>query len=706
MECLEDDPKEVYEILKTVVPIKISDQEEESFKNAVECYACGLDLKDDRVRDHCHLTGKYRGTAHSKCNLRMRTPTFVPVLFHNLEGYDFHLFVKSLGGQIGCIPKTDEKYISFSKYIGMGEEGKETLEIRFLDSIKFTLKSLDDLVKGLGPNQFKSLEKEMGDNELLKKKSIFPYEFMTDFDKLNVDKLPSKNKFYSKLNDSNISDEEYEHAQKVWKEFNCKTMRDYHDLYLKTDVLLLTDIMENYRNICINNYGLDPFWYYTAPGLAWDAALKISKIELELLTDPDMYLMVEDGIRGGISTIMKRYAKANNPYITNFNPEEENIHIQYLDANNLYGWAMSQPLPVDGFKWMKESELPNWNRLCDGEGCILEVDLEYPEDLHDTHNEYPLAPERLRVNKVDKLIPNLNNKKNYVIHHKNLKQYLNLGLKITKIHRGVKFNERAWLKDYIQLNTNLRTKGNTDFEKDFFKLMNNSVFGKTMENIRNRIDVRLVTEEKELEKLVKKPNFDRINIFTKDLVAVHMKKTTIKLHKPIYLGMSILDLSKTLMYDFHYNYIKPKYGNNASLLFTDTDSLCYEIKTKDFYKDISDDVPKWFDTSNYEKNHPSGIPTGMNKKVIGMMKDEAGGRQITEFVGLRSKLYAYNIQKYQDLCGKKFCDGSCDKKECIGTGGKKCKGVKKVVVKNEITLEDYKNCLFTKEEHPKNNECY
>ena len=225
---------------------------------------------------------------------------------------------------------------------------------------------------------------------------------------------------------------------------------------------------------------------------------------------------------------------------------------------------MSQPLPVNGFKWMSESELQNWNNLGDGKGCILEIDIEYPENLHDTHNEYPLAPERLRVYKVDKLIPNLNNKEKYVLHHRSLKQYLDLGLKLIKIHRGVKFNEKAWLKDYIQLNTNLRTKGTTEFEKDFFKLMNNSVFGKTMENIRNRIDVRLVTDEKELEKLVKKPNFDRINIFTEDLVAVHMKKTTIKLHKPIYLGMSILDLSKTLMYDFHYNFIKPKYGNNGN----------------------------------------------------------------------------------------------------------------------------------------------
>ena len=190
--------------------------------------------------------------------------------------------------------------------------------------------------------------------------------------------------------------------------------------------------------------------------------------------------------------------------------------------------------------------------------------------------------------------------------------------------------------------------------------------------------MRLITRENELEKLAKKANFDRINIFTENLVAVHMRKTTINLNKPIYLGMSILDISKTLMYNFHYNYIKPKYGDLASLLFTDTDSLCYEIKTKDFYKDISDDVPKWFDTSNYPENHPSGILTGANKKVIGMMKDEEEGKQITEFVGLRSKLYAYKIDD--------------------GSETKKCKGVKKYVVKKKITLEDYKNCLFTKKE--------
>ena len=205
--------------------------------------------------------------------------------------------------------------------------------------------------------------------------------------------------------------------------------------------------------------------------------------------------------------------------------------------------------------------------------------------------------------------------------------------------------------------------------------MNNSVFGKTMENIRNRVDIKLVTDKIKAEKLAAKPNFKHCNIFNENLIAIHMKKTFLTFDKPVYLGMTILDLSKTLMFDFHYNYIKKKYGDKAKLLFTDTDSLMYEIRTEDFYEDIKGDVKDRFDTSDYPSNHPSGIPTGCNKKVLGMFKDEAGGKIIDEFVGLRAKLYSY--------------------KTLDGEESKKCKGVKRLVVKNSITHEDYKNCLFT-----------
>ena len=228
------------------------------------------------------------------------------------------------------------------------------------------------------------------------------------------------------------------------------------------------------------------------------------------------------------------------------------------------------------------------------------------------------------------------------------------------------------------MNTKLRTKAKNNFEKDFFKLMNNAVFGKTMENIRNRVDVELVNDRVKARKLVAKPNFNHLNIFCEELIAIHMKKTGLTMNKPVYVGMCILDLSKTIMYEFHYNYIKPKYGDKAKLLFTDTDSLMYEIQTEDFYKDISGDVKDRFDTSDYPPNHPSGIPTGCNKKVLGMFKDEAGGKIINEFVGLRAKLYSFKMYE--------------------GAETKNCKGVKKSVVKKSIAHEDYKTCLFTGKE--------
>ena len=299
-----------------------------------------------------------------------------------------------------------------------------------------------------------------------------------------------------------------------------------------------------------------------------------------------MLLMVEKGIRGGVSMISNRYGKANNKYMDDkFNPSEPSKYIQYLDANNLYGAAMSMKLPTHGFKWMNDKELLVWRKI----PCILEVDLEYPDKLHDLHNDYPLAPEKITCkNEVEKL-PNLKNKEKYVIHYENLKQYLSLGLRLTRIRRGIKFEESDWLKSYIDMNTKLRTKVKNTFEKDFFKLRNNAVFGNTIENIRKRVDVKLVNDRVKAGKLVAKPNFNHLNIFCEELVAIHMKKTNLTMNKPVYLGMCILDLSKTIMYEFHYNYIKPKYGDKAILLFTDTDSLMYEIKTEDFYKNISGD---------------------------------------------------------------------------------------------------------------------
>ena len=346
---------------------------------------------------------------------------------------------------------------------------------------------------------------------------------------------------------------------------------------------------------------------------------------------------------------------------------------------------------------MDDPKTDRKDRPCEDskKGLILEVDLKYPEDLHDLQNDYQLAPEKVRVANdmlseyckkisekfgisiglVSKLIPTLKSKEKYVLHYMNLQLHIDLGLKVTKVHRVLEFNQSSWLKQYIDFNTEKRKNAKNTFEKDFFKLMNNSVFGKTMENIRKRVDVRLVTDEKKLLKYASKPTYVSSKIFNENLVAVHKIKETLTLNRPAYVGMCILDLSKTLMYDFHYNYIKNKYGEKAKLLFTDTDSLTYEIEAEDVYQDFWNDKNK-FDNSDYPESSPYFNKT--NKKIIGKFKDEAAGVPICEFVGLRSKMYSY-IKDNQK-------------------GGKTAKGIKKNVIKNDITHENYKQTLFCNEQ--------
>ena len=675
----------------------ITPEEQKQFSQASNCWICGKLLNlQDRVRDHCNFTGRYRGAACNICNLKYCKPNNISVFFHNLSGYDSHLFIKKLNttmGNIDCIPNNEENYISFSKTIKTGEyknkkgETKDKyFKIIFKDSLKFMASKLEALVKNLPEDAFKNLGKYFKPEhvKLLKQKGFFPYDYMDNIEKLKDPTPPPQKAFYSKLTGKGINNYNYNHVLNVWKTWNMKTFKEYLELYNISDVLLLADVFENFRDICLKNYGLDPVYYYTAPGLAWDAMLKMTKINLELLSDVDKLLMIEKGIRGGISIISNRYGKANNKYMKDFNKKELSKYLMYVDANNLYGAAMSEKLPVHSFKWMTSQEIENIfnNRIVqvwEKTPCILEVDLIYPEELHDIHNDYPLCPERVECDRgVKKLIPNLRHKNNYVIHYKNLIQCLRLGMKLKKIHRGIKFMEAAFLKPYIDKNTSLRALAKNNFEKDFFKLMNNSVFGKTMENIRNRVNVKLVDAGEQFKKLAAKPNYNSRKIFNENLVSVHMKKTSLTMNKPVYLGMSILDLSKIIMFDFHYKYIKPKYGNKAKLLFTDTDSFLYEIQTEDFYKDIAGDVRDRFDTSDYPENHPSGIPTGINKKVLGMFKDEAAGKVIKEFVGLRAKLYSYKMDE--------------------GKENKRCKGIKKAVVKKSISHEDYKTCLTTGKE--------
>ncbi|CAH1107138.1 unnamed protein product [Psylliodes chrysocephalus] len=517
---------------------KLTPKEQEAYDNATNCYICEkpFDVFNKKVRDHCHLLGKYRNAAHNSCNLNYKVPNCIPVFFHNLSNYDCHLFIKELstkGESVSAIAQTKEKYISFSKSILVEKSDDPKvrdsfIKLRFVDSFRFLARSLDKLSETL--------------DSLDEVRKYFPNE----------------------------------------TQFNL--MRR---------------------------------------------------------------------IRGGVAQCSKRQAMANNKFLPNYNPSKPESYIMYLDATNLYGAAMSESLPFGGFKWIPVENF-DCNSVKDdaSKGYVLEVDLEYPTNLHDAHNDLPFCPESIIPlnGKHPKLIPNLRHKEKYIIHYRNLKQCLKYGLKLTKIHRILEYSQSPWLKKYIESNTTLRNQAKNDFEKDLFKLLVNAIFGKTMENVEKRKSIHLSTHWK--------------------IQRVHLGNVKVYYDKPMYIGFSVLDISKTIIYEFLYGYIKPKYGNAAKLCYTDTDSLILEVFTSNFYDDMKQNITH-FDTSNFSKNNEYGMP--ITNSIVGKMKDEFAGTIVDAFYGTGAKAYCVKL-------GKPF------KKE---TEIKKAKGVSKNIIKNQLHVNDY-----------------
>lgn len=677
---------------RNVVMRPLSLIEELNHLAKLNCEVCLEPFTPDncKVHHHDHLTGEYLGALCNNCNLQVQIPNFVPVFFHNLSRYDSHLLIRALNfdkEEIRIIASTTEVYISFIRDMGDG------IQFRFLDSFRFMNRSLGELASNLKSDQMKQVKKHYPTPEhflLATRKGVFPYDYLCEAAKLDETVLPSIEEFYSKLKDESISQYEYEHAQKVWDTFNIKTLGQYSDLYMKIDVLLLSDIFENFRDLTMKIYGLDAVCFFTAPGLSFSAALKVTGIRLQLLTDIDMVLFFEGAIRGGLTQASLRYVEANNKFMNTFDDSKPVNYLLYIDANNLYGWASNQALPTHGFVWMSEEEVHECERalgVCkwlpydedDDESCVFEVDLVYPECLHDFHSDLPFCPtHRVSPEGINekKLIASLHPPQKYILHYRNLKQALEHGLKLVRIHRGIKFNQRPWLKQFIMKNTELRTRASNDFEKDFYKLMNNANFGKNIENVRHYRDIKLASNWESARKYISNPRFKSSTIFGENLIAIELSPKEIYFNKPLYVGMSILDLSKILMYRFHYDYIKTLDKEFLSkLCYMDTDSFIYSFSPKieelSIYDILKRDALKWFDTSDYADDNIFGIPQ-VNKKVIGMMKDELKGGIMSHFIALRSKMYAYKVD---------------------GITKKKLKGVGESAVR-KITFEDYKQALF------------
>ena len=467
----------------------------------------------------------------------------------------------------------------------------------------------------------------------------------------------------------------------IIERFNIKNGEELTEIYLKSDVLLLACVFEKFIEISIDQYDINPLYCVSLPGYTWQCGLKYTGMNLQTLQDKDMILLLENNIRGGISSVM------GDRYVTS----DENGKVLYFDANNLYGHSMSEPLPYDEIKFDNDVKLEDILNTPDDSdiGYLIEVDLKYPDNIKEKTKNSPFCPENKKINpdkfsdymkeikpdtyiQTSKLICDWSDKKNYLTHYRMLKFYIKHGMIVDKVHNIISFKQSRWLEGYISFNTQKRNKAKNDFEKDFYKLLNNAFYGKTMENVRNRLKIKFVKKNdyREIIKQQSKLTFNGIHKSYENCDSYTFKHNEVLMDKPIYLGFTVLELSKLLMYEIYYDKLQPYFGQeNIQLHYMDTDSFVLSVNTKDIIKDLKN-LEDIFDFSNLDKNHE--LFSNKNKKVIGKFKIETPKNiWIDEFVCLRSKMYAF---------------------KCGNDSKNKLKGISKSQSKN-IKFEEYKKCL-------------
>lgn len=739
MDTLEKWGEQVYQWNREYSHEKVkwkSEEEKNEYQVAIHCYMCKKSfsqLPTPKVVEHDHLTGNYRGAACQDCNTKMRlNRLMLPIFFHNFRNYDCHILCqaalgKKKGWQLSVIPQTKEKYMAlfasfevdkmqkYDKESGESEEISIKMHLAFKDSYQFVTASLDTLVRNLTPAQLVHSRRAIpttAPNSLITAKGIFPYSYFTSLEKMTEPCLPPRESFFNDLTREECTSEDYNRAQEAWREFKCRTFGDYMLTYLKRDVHQLADVFEAFRNLSIREDGLDPAYFVSAPGMCWQSAFKMTEARVELLKDVDKYTFIEEGIRGGMTFVNKHYVQTETSA-----EADERIELLYIDANNLYGNALSQPLPSHDFKWLSQDDIARLNieeeDLTASLGYILEVDLTYPPEIQDISQDLPFAPEKEAPSKTwltpfmeeqwknitenrtasaegkserkycgnKKLLLTHNNKRKYVCHGRLLQFYLQQGMEITKIHRVLQFRQEAYFKKYIDYNSRRRQQATNNFEKDYYKLKNNSLFGKTLENPRKRMNFRLVNDENNLVDLASRAEFLSNIIFNDDLFGVHLCKKEAKMEKPIYIGMSVLELSKLVMYKFRYDKMtqySQEFRGDMEVIAGDTDSFFIKVTDIDVENVL---LPKMLedgilDSSNFPHDHP--CYSEKYKARLGCFKDECAGRKQQEWIFLRPKAYSL--------------------KSADGREYKRAKGVQRCVVNLNITHSSYQRAFLEQEE--------
>ena len=460
----------------------------ERHRKETSCHACGEpfvpgDKNYKKVLDHDHYTGKYRSSMYSICNLWARDDKTFPVFAHNGGNYDFHLLLRVLNeyddGEVKCVMQSGEKVLYFSKFFltrtyedrFTGKQVKKGVKFVFKDSFKFLDRSIEYLAGTLEEKDFKHFKELHGDYwQLLTRKQVFPYHFLDGLDSLKHVGLPPMEEFSSYLGEgvlfgeddvttiekSTIMPEDYEHAKTVFDMFGCRTFGDYVELYCRSDVDLLATIFERFIDTSMREYKVDPSQCPTAPAFFWQAALKESKVTIELLTCPQMYEFFEESIRGGVSVICNRLADASNPHMKSYDPGKPTSYIEDLDANGLYSTPMLEPLPVGGFRYLDAEEIKQLcyklgrrEKLGENRGVHLCVDLAYPKELHPTHSDFPLLPEKVRVNGVDKLVPNLYDKFDYKLTYDALLYAMEKGIVLKRVKSAIEYRQEPFLREFV-----------------------------------------------------------------------------------------------------------------------------------------------------------------------------------------------------------------------------------------------------------------
>ena len=700
--------------------MNLTSQQQKEFEICTHCPRCNTKFDDKahkKVRDHCHITGAFRSALCHTCNSKLYlSRRKLPVIFHNFKCYDAHQIIKhGLGKfkhwQLEVIAQTKEKFMSLTARIPVDKtkEGKDVyFNVVFLDSYQFMSSSLASLVNDLDSLPFTEVlqrDKPNLKNDTIKRKGVFPYSYFDSLNRLKESSLPPQSAFKNDLNGEECSEEDYQLAQIAWQEFDCQSFGDYLMAYLKLDVLLLACVFEKFRLKTLEQDGLDPIHFVSLPGLSFMSAFKMSGVVIDLLSDLEMYTFFERGIRGGM-TFTNQHLVRNKTFIYKYQTYTK--HLAYIDVNNLYGHSLSMPLPHSEFCWVEDLSdfTPQFILSLDEEGewgYTLEVDLGYPHYLHDKTADLPLAPESghithdmfsdfmksfyqtLNPNRVykssRKLLLTQYNRKHYIVHFAVLKFYLRMGLTLDKVHRVVKYKQKTWLKEYIDFNSQQRASSNNAFDKDFYKLKNNALFGKTMENTRRRINYKLVTDENKFDKLARSPLFHDRDVITEDIVGVHMLKNKVTLDKPVFVGQAVLDYSKLEMYNLFYKTLpQSPLIKKLKLVGGDTDSFFLAITTdaRISLTDVFNSLSQHLDTSNYPPSHPSYSIA--NKAKLGCFKDETAGQTLEEMILLRPKMYS---MKYKDTDA------------CI----KRAKGISRHLVKNMRHITYKKAFLEKKTTH-------